>query len=101
MYKRQQEFSGLFVRGAASNPLLASFATLIALLLWINLSAQVILIAASLIITLTAEAEDRIREKYGAATLAQHRRLRAEEAVSAAARELAAARAAEQKERAG
>ena len=96
-----QEFSGLFVRGAASNPLLASFATLIALLLWINLSAQVILIAASLIITLTMVERCRRHEEQGAATLAQHRRLRAEEAVSAAARELAAARAAEQKERAG
>lgn len=93
-----QEFSGLFVRGAASNPLLASFAALIALLLWINLSAQVILIAASLILTLAAEAQDRVRERFGAATMAQHRRLRAEEAVSAAARELAAARDEEQKE---
>ncbi|MGK0721566.1 YihY/virulence factor BrkB family protein [Leucobacter sp. W1478] len=93
-----QEFSGLFVRGAASNPLLASFAALIALLLWINLSAQVILIAASLIITLTAEAEDRVREKFGAATMAQHRRLKAEAAVAAAAGELTAAREAEQKE---
>lgn len=93
-----QEFSGLFVRGAASNPLLASFATLVALLLWINLSAQVILIAASLIITLAAEAEDRVREKYGAATLVQHRRLRAEAAVSAATGELTAAREAEQQE---
>ena len=93
-----QEFSGLFVRGAASNPLLASFAALIALLLWINLSAQVILIAASLILTLTAEARDRVRERFGAATMAQHRRLRAEEAVSAAARELTAARDAERNE---
>lgn len=49
-----QEFSGLFVRGASANPLLASFAALIALLLWINLSAQVILLAASLAITLSA-----------------------------------------------
>lgn len=45
-----QEFSGLFVSGASSNPLLASFAALIALLLWFNLSAQVILIASSWII---------------------------------------------------
>lgn len=42
-----QTLSGLFVGGASSNPLLASFASLIALLLWVNLSAQVILIATA------------------------------------------------------
>lgn len=93
-----QEFSGLFVRGAAANPLLASFAVLIALLLWINLSAQVVLIAGSLIITLTAESHDRVRERFGAETLVQARRRRAEDAVRAAAGELTAAREAEQKE---
>ncbi|SFR79310.1 deazaflavin-dependent oxidoreductase, nitroreductase family [Agromyces sp. CF514] len=46
-----QELSGLFVGGATSNPLLASFGALIALLLWLNLSAQVILLASSYIIT--------------------------------------------------
>ena len=46
-----QQLSSLFVGGAASNPLLASFASLIALLLWFNLSAQVILIAGAYIIT--------------------------------------------------
>ncbi|MEJ6490627.1 YihY/virulence factor BrkB family protein [Leucobacter sp. USCH14] len=95
-----QELSGLFVRGATSNPLLASFATLIALLLWINLSSQVILIASSLIITATAEARDRLREKFGAETLVQHRRLRAEELVHTATRELRSAQEAEQEERA-
>ena len=95
-----QELSGLFVRGATSNPLLASFATLIALLLWINLSSQVILIASSMIITATAESRDRVREKYGAETLAQHRRLRAEELVHTATRELRSAQEAEQEERA-
>lgn len=94
-----QELSGLFVRGATSNPLLASFATLIALLLWINLSSQVILIASSFIITATAESRDRLREKFGAETLVQHRRLRAEELVHAATRELRAAQQAEQEER--
>ncbi|MBC9936354.1 MULTISPECIES: YihY/virulence factor BrkB family protein [unclassified Leucobacter] len=86
-----QEFSGLFVRGAASNPLLASFATLIALLLWINLSVQVILIASSLIVTLEAQAHDRVHEKYGAPTLADFRRREAEKAVAAATAELRAA----------
>lgn len=95
-----QELSGLFVRGATSNPLLASFAALIALLLWINLSAQVILIACSFIITATHEAEDRVRERYGASTFAQRRRRRAEEVLHAATRELRAAREAEQAEQA-
>ncbi|MBK0420142.1 YihY/virulence factor BrkB family protein [Leucobacter sp. CSA1] len=93
-----QELSGLFVRGATSNPLLASFASLIALLLWFNLSAQVILLASSYIVTATAETSDRIRSKYGAATLAQRRRQRAEDAVRAATLELHAAQEAEQHE---
>ncbi|WP_194294544.1 YihY/virulence factor BrkB family protein [Leucobacter muris] len=93
-----QELSGLFVRGATSNPLLASFAALIALLLWFNLSAQVILIASSYIITGADEARDRVRLKYGASTLAQRRRQRAEDALQAATRELRAARAAEREE---
>lgn len=94
-----QELSGLFVRGATSNPLLASFASLIALLIWFNLSAQVILIASSYIIVATAESHDRVRERYGARTLAQHRRRRAEDLVHAATRELRAAREAEEQER--
>lgn len=94
-----QELSGLFVRGATSNPLLASFAALIALLLWFNLSAQVILIASSWIIEGAAEAGDRVRVKYGAATMVQRRRLRAEEALQAATRELGAAQEAETAER--
>lgn len=94
-----QELSGLFVRGAASNPLLASFAALIALLLWFNLSAQVILIASSYIITATHESHDRVRVKYGASTLAQRRRQRAEDALQVATRELREAREAERAER--
>ncbi len=50
-----QQFSGLFVKGAASNPLLASFGALIALLLWFNLSAQVILLASTWIIVSVQE----------------------------------------------
>lgn len=45
-----QVLSGLFVGGAMVNPLLASFAGLVALLIWLNLSSQVILIAASFIV---------------------------------------------------
>ncbi len=93
-----QELSGLFVRGATANPLLASFAALIALLIWFNLSAQVILLASSYIITSTAESHDRVRERYGAQTLAQLRRRRAEDLVAAATRELRAAQEAERRE---
>ena len=94
-----QELSGLFVRGASANPLLASFAALIALLIWFNLSAQVILIASSYIITATAERTDRVRVAFGASTLAQRRRQRAEDAVHAATRELRDAQEAERTER--
>lgn len=93
-----QELSGLFVGGAASNPLLASFASIIALLLWVNLSTQVLLIAASVIVTITHEAEDRVRERFGASTFAERRRQRAEDAVRIAAEELQRAQTAIQAE---
>jgi len=91
-----QTLSGLFVGGAGSNPLLATFASLIALLLWVNLSAQVILIATAFIVEGTVEERDRIRTRHGATTFAQRRTQRAEDAVRVATEELQAARAAEQ-----
>lgn len=94
-----QQLSGLFVGGAGSNPLLATFASLIALLLWLNLSTQVILIAGAYITVATEEDHDRVRAKYGAATLIQFRVRRAEKAVQAATGELNAAREAEATER--
>ncbi|KQR20886.1 YihY/virulence factor BrkB family protein [Microbacterium sp. Leaf151] len=94
-----QQLSGLFVGGASSNPLLATFASLIALLLWLNLSSQVILIAGAYITVATEEDHDRVRAKYGAATMIQFRVRRAEKAMSAALGELNAAREAEAKER--
>ncbi|MGW9631278.1 YihY/virulence factor BrkB family protein [Agromyces sp. NPDC055520] len=45
-----QVASSLFVGGASSNPLLASFGSLIALLIWLNLSSQVILMAGAYIV---------------------------------------------------
>lgn len=93
-----QQLSGLFVGGASANPLLASFASLIALLLWFNLSAQVILIATSLIYTFVEEDRDRVRSRFGARTMAQRRVRRAEDAVRVAAAELDAARTAERAE---
>ncbi|RWR23175.1 YihY/virulence factor BrkB family protein [Microbacterium enclense] len=94
-----QQLSGLFVRGAGGNPLLATFAALIALLLWLNLSSQVILIAGAYITVGHEEDQDRIRAKFGAETLLQFRVQRAERAVQAEVSELDAARAAEAKER--
>ncbi|WP_308491238.1 YihY/virulence factor BrkB family protein [Microbacterium terrisoli] len=89
-----QELSTLFVRGAGSNPLLASFASLIALLLWFNLSAQVMLIACSYIVVGVQEIDDRVRAKYGASTFAQRRVQNAEDAVALATAELERARSA-------
>lgn len=94
-----QQLSGLFVGGAGSNPLLASFASLIALLLWLNLSSQVILIASAYIVTGVREDADRVRTRFGATTLLQRRVQRAEDAVGLAARELDTARGLEAKER--
>lgn len=87
-----QQLSGLFVGGATSNPLLVTFASLIALLLWLNLSAQVILIAVAYIFTLVREGEDRVREKLAARTFAERRVQQAEDAVTAASAELTRAR---------
>ncbi|MGV9192795.1 YihY/virulence factor BrkB family protein [Microbacterium sp. MC2] len=95
-----QQLSGLFVGGASNNPLLASFASLIALLLWFNLSAQVILIASAYIVTGVEEDEDRVRARYAAETFAQRRVRRAEDAVATATAALRAARDAEAEERA-
>lgn len=96
-----QELSGLFVGGAKSNPLLASFASIVALLLWFNLSSQVILLAASYIAVGDREAADRVRARHGAETFAQRRVRGAEDAVRLATEELRLAREAEAEERAG
>ena len=94
-----QQLSGLFVGGATSNPLLASFGALIALLLWFNLSTQVILIASAYIVTSVEEETDRVRARFGASTFAQRAVRRAEEAVRVASDALISAREAEEKER--
>lgn len=96
-----QQLSGLFVGGASSNQLLAAFASLIALLLWLNLSAQVILIASAIIVEKVEEEENRLRARHGAQTLSELRVRRAEDAVVAATDELHAARAADADARAG
>ncbi len=96
-----QQLSGLFIGGAAANPVLASFASLIALLLWFNLSAQVILIASAYIITGVEEDADRVRARFGASTFAQRRVRKAEDIVRVATANLELARIDEEKERAG
>ncbi|MET0297880.1 MAG: YhjD/YihY/BrkB family envelope integrity protein [Microbacterium sp.] len=93
-----QQLSTLFVGGASSNPLLATFASLIALLLWFNLSAQVILIASSYIIISEREATDRVRERLSAPTFLLRRVKNAEDAVGIATRELENAREAVEKD---
>ena len=94
-----QQLSGLFVGGARANPLLASFAALIALLLWFNLSSQVVLISAAYILTGVEEERDRVRARYGAPTFAARRVQRSEIALNVAKTELDRARQAEQEER--
>jgi membrane protein len=94
-----QLLSSLFVAGATNNPLLASFGALIALLLWFNLSSQVILIAAAYIVAGVDEEHDRVHARHGAPTLAIRRMQRAERRATDAAAELAEARAAVERER--
>lgn len=96
-----QELSGLFVGGATSNPLLASFATLLALLIWLQLSTQVILVACAYIVTSEEERSDRVRARFGASTFEQRRVQRAEAEVSLATAELRAAQKAEREARSG
>jgi len=95
-----QQLSSLFVGGAASNPLLGTFTALIALLLWVNFSVQVVLIACTYIVVGVNEEHDRLRERFGSETFAQRKVRRAESAVQVAVRELQEAREAEEKERA-
>lgn len=94
-----QQLSGLFVRGATANPLFASFAAVIALLLWFNLSAQVLLLSSTWIIVGVAEQRDRLREKFGAPTFAMRRVRRAEDAARVAMAELRLAQADADRER--
>lgn len=86
-----QELSSLFVGGARANPLLASFASLLALLLWLNLSTQVILLATALITVSHRERGDRVAERFGADTLPEFALRRAEDDVRAATAALRAA----------
>ena len=93
-----QQLSFLFVGAVSRNPIYTSFASLIALLVWLNLSAQVILIAGAYIVTGVAE------ERIACATEGRRRSrsdacAAADLAVMVAASELDAARREEAKER--
>ncbi|GAA1241020.1 membrane protein [Microbacterium phyllosphaerae] len=96
-----QELSGLFIGGATSNPLLASFASLLALLIWLNLSTQVILIACAYIVTSEEERHDRVRARFGATTFPQRRVQQAEADVARATADLRTAQKAEKEFRTG
>lgn len=95
-----QELSGLFVGGAKANPLLGTFASLLALLLWLNLSTQVILIASAFITVSAKEEHDRVAERFRAETLAEDKLNQAEEGVRIATSELREAQEAVERERA-
>jgi membrane protein len=93
-----QVLSGLFIGGASSNPLLASVGSIVALLIWFNFSAQVILLAGAYIITGVDEAQDRVGERYGARSMALRRLKRAERRAHEAAAEVQAAKEAVEQE---
>lgn len=94
-----QQLSSLFVGGADKNPLLATFASLVALLLWFNFSAQVVLIASAFIVVSDEEQKERVSARYGAETFAQRSVRAAERDVRVAEDALVAAREAEEADR--
>lgn len=73
-----QLFSGLLLSGTTRNPLLATFAVFIGLLLWFHLTSIVILVAAAWIAVETADANESLRlvtpEQLEAERLAEERR---------------------------
>lgn len=93
-----QQASGLFVGGADNNPVMVGFASLVALLLWFNFSAQVVLIACAHIVVTMEEKRNRVAERFGAETLKQRAVRSAERDVRVAEDALIAAREAERAE---
>lgn len=94
-----QLLSEWFIAGASANPLLASFTAFIALMIWLNLSSQVILIAGAYIITGVDEDHDRVAARHGAPSFAMRRLQRAERRAMVAVAEVEAARAEVERER--
>lgn len=80
-----QMLSGLLVSGVTSNPLLATFAVFVGLLLWFHLTSIVILVAASWIAVEASDANESLRV-VSAEQLAAEARQREREALLTAAR---------------
>ncbi|MFC4243457.1 YihY/virulence factor BrkB family protein [Gryllotalpicola reticulitermitis] len=79
--------SGYLLRGASKNPLLASFAVFVALLLWFNFVCQVILICASWI-TIDMEDHGVSTQRSGRSSEADRRRAEFAQRLEAAQDEL-------------
>lgn len=95
-----QQASGLFLGGVDNNPLLATFSSLIALLLWFNFSAQVTLIACAFIVMTAEENDHRVAGFYDAVTMKERALRAAQRDVFVAQEALDIARAAVRAERA-
>ncbi|WP_448809307.1 YhjD/YihY/BrkB family envelope integrity protein [Agromyces bauzanensis] len=80
-----QFLSGFLVSGASSNPLLATFAVFIALLLWFRLTSIVMLVAASWIAVEAADNHETMRSVTPAQLVAEER-AREQQALVTAAR---------------
>lgn len=80
-----QLLSGYLVTGAGANPLLATFAVFIALLLWFRLTSIVMLVAASWIAVEAADSNESLRP-VTAEQLVAEQRAREQEALVTAAR---------------
>lgn len=80
-----QLFGGLLITGAGKNPLLATFAVFIGLLLWFRLTSIVILVAAAWIAVEAADANESLR-RLTPEQLEAERRRREQEALLVAAK---------------
>ncbi|MDR5700317.1 YihY/virulence factor BrkB family protein [Agromyces aerolatus] len=80
-----QIFGGLLLSGAGKNPLLATFAVFIGLLLWFRLTSIVILVAAAWIAVEAADANESLRKLTPEQREAERRR-REQEALLVAAK---------------
>jgi len=79
-----QLFGGLLITGAGKNPLLATFAVFIGLLLWFRLTSIVILVAAAWIAVEAADANESLRRLTPEQREAERRRREQEALVVAA-----------------
>lgn len=94
-----QQLSGLFLGGVDNNPLLATFSSLVALLLWFNLSAQVTLVACAYIVMTIEEAEEGPERGGQVTTFKKRKVVFAEQDLRVAKEALEAARVLERDQR--